>query len=208
MSPMQSATNLNRNSNLFAASLPVILLLPLMSNLMIVMRTINLSEYLSGGLNSTSTLPACSNGLPAVQQQPLQQPTAQHQPAVQEQPPFQQPFQQQTAQQQPFQQQQQQQQPFQQQQQQQQWTQFNWTPPMNNPTRVFGMPAQQMQKNYVWGPQQIIIRSKDEQALLKAVKIQMDMLCLFFAIADCIWDKGKLKIFQASSPDYQNEESP
>jgi hypothetical protein len=64
---------------------------------------------------------------------------------------------------------------------------------MNNPTGVFGMPVQQMQQNQVWVPQQIIIRSEDEQALLKAVKIQMDMLCLFFAIADCDWDKGKLK---------------
>ena len=86
----------------------------------------------------------------------------------QQQPPEQQqqqPFQQQQ-QQQPFQRQQQQQ-PFHQQQQpsqQQYWTQQpNWMPPM-----------QQMQSNQVWGPQQIIIRSEDEQANLKAVKLQTE----------------------------------
>ncbi len=52
---------------------------------------------------------------------------------------------------------------------------------------------QQIQKNQVWGPQQIIIRSEDEQALLKAAKIQTDMLRLFFAIADCNWEERKLK---------------
>ncbi len=46
---MRSASSLNRNSNLCAASLSVILLLLLMSNLMIVMRTMNLSKYLSRG---------------------------------------------------------------------------------------------------------------------------------------------------------------
>jgi hypothetical protein len=50
-----------------------------------------------------------------------------------------------------------------------------------------------MQQNQVWGPQQIIIRSEDKQALLKAEKIQTDMLRLFFAIADCNWGEGKLK---------------
>ena len=104
----------------------------------------------------------------------------------QQQPPEQQqqqPFQQQQ-QQQPFQQQQQQQ-PFHQQQQpfqQQHWAQQpNWMPPM-----------QQMQSNQVWGPQQIIIRSEDEQANLKAVKLQTDMLRLFFIVADCDWDDKKL----------------
>jgi hypothetical protein len=58
---------------------------------------------------------------------------------------------------------------------------------------------QQMQQNQVWGPQQIIIRSKDEQALLKAEKILMDMLRLFFAIADCDWEEGKLKNVRLST---------
>jgi len=49
-----------------------------------------------------------------------------------------------------------------------------------------------MQSNQVWGPQQIIIRSEDEQANLKAVKLQTDMLRLFFIIADCDWEDKKL----------------
>ena len=104
----------------------------------------------------------------------------------QQQPPDQQqqqPFQQQQ-QQQPFQQQQQQQ-PFNQQQQpfqQQYWAQQpNGMPPM-----------QQMQSNQVWGPQQIIVRSEDMQANLKAVKLQTDMLRLFFIVADCDWEDKKL----------------
>ena len=49
-----------------------------------------------------------------------------------------------------------------------------------------------MPPNQVWGPQQIIIRSEDEQANLKAVKLQTDMLRLFFMIADCDWEEKKL----------------
>jgi len=49
-----------------------------------------------------------------------------------------------------------------------------------------------MQSNQVWGPQQIIIRSEDEQANLKAVKLQTDMLRLFFIVADCDWEDKKL----------------
>ena len=51
---------------------------------------------------------------------------------------------------------------------------------------------QQMQSNQVWGPQQIIIRSEDKQANLKAVKLQTDMLRLFFIVADCDWEDKKL----------------
>ena len=51
---------------------------------------------------------------------------------------------------------------------------------------------QQMQSNQVWGPQQIIVRSEDMQANLKAVKLQTDMLRLFFIVADCDWEDKKL----------------
>jgi hypothetical protein len=56
-----------------------------------------------------------------------------------------------------------------------------------------------MQQNQVWGSQQIIIRSKDKQALLKAAKIQTDMLCLFFPIADYNWEEEKLKNIRLST---------
>ena len=102
------------------------------------------------------------------QQQPFQQ---------QQQQPFAQPFQQQPFQQ-PFQQQ-----PFQQPYVQQNWAQQpSWMPQMQN----------MMPPNQVWGPQQIIIRSEDEQANLKAVKLQTDMLRLFFVVADCDWEEKKL----------------
>ena len=102
------------------------------------------------------------------QQQPFQQ--QQHQPFAQpfQQQPFQQPFQQQ---------------PFQQPYVQQNWAQQpSWMPQMQN----------MMPQNQVWGPQQIIIRSEDEQANLKAIKLQTDMLCLFFVVADCDWEEKKL----------------
>ncbi len=52
---------------------------------------------------------------------------------------------------------------------------------------------QQMQPNQVWGPQQIIIRSEDEQANLKAVKLQTDIMrSLFFIVANCDWEEKKL----------------
>ena len=51
---------------------------------------------------------------------------------------------------------------------------------------------QQMHPGQVWGPHQIIIRSEEEQANLKAVKLQADMLCLFFVVADCDWEDKKL----------------
>jgi len=53
-------------------------------------------------------------------------------------------------------------------------------------------PMQQMHSNQIWGPQQVIIRSEDKQANLKAVKLPTDMLRLFFIVADCDWEDKKL----------------
>jgi hypothetical protein len=68
---------------------------------------------------------------------------------------------------------------------------------------------QQLQQNQVWGPQQIIIRSKDEQALLKAAEIQTDMLHLFFAVADRLrLGRRQVEECQAPNSDNQDEKSP